>query len=117
SDVANNSWYEKAVIWSNQNGIAKGINESSFAPNAQVTREQLAQFLYSYAKYKGYDTGKTKELSGYQDRPSAWAEEAVKWAVGNEIINGKGNGVLDPKGTATRAEIAKMIMKFDEAVQ
>ncbi len=117
SDVSNNSWYEKAVIWSNQNGIAKGINESSFAPNAQVTREQLAQFLYSYAKYKGYDTGKTKELSGYQDRPSAWAEEAVKWAVGNEIINGKGNGVLDPKGTATRAEIAKMIMKFDEAVQ
>ncbi|WP_312648731.1 S-layer homology domain-containing protein [Aminipila sp.] len=116
TDVKNNSWYASAVIWSAENEVAKGVRENIFAPDAKVTREQFAQFLYAYAKHKGYNVTKTKGLSGYKDKPSAWAEEAVKWAVENQIISGKGNGILDPQGTATRAEIAQMMMKFNEKI-
>lgn len=114
ADINNNSWYAESVIWAAQNGVAKGVSDNTFSPDAKVTREQLAQFLYAYAKFKGYDVAKMNDLSSYKDKPSTWAEEAVKWAVGNGIMNGKGNGALDPKGTATRAEIAQMIMKFNE---
>ena len=100
------------MIWASEQGITKGLRENTFSPNSKVTREQFAQFLYSYAKYKGYSVEQTSELAMYKDRPSAWAENAVKWAVENEIIGGKGNSILDPQGTATRAEIAQMIMKF-----
>lgn len=79
-----------------------------------MTREQFAQFLYGYAKYKNRTAAKTNDLLSFQDNPSGWAEDAVKWAVGNEIMNGKGEGVLDPQGTATRAEIAQMVMKYKE---
>ncbi|MHB8061659.1 MAG: S-layer homology domain-containing protein [Ruminiclostridium sp.] len=113
-DVLNNSWYAQPVIWASEQGITKGISESSFAPNTNVTREQFAQFLYNYAKYKGYTLGQATDLSKYKDMPSASAKNAVMWAVGNEIISGKGNGMLDLQGIATRAEIAQMIMKFNK---
>lgn len=114
ADINNGSWYAESVIWAAQNEVAKGVSDNTFSPDAKVTREQLAQFLYAYAKFKGYNVAKTSALSSYKDKPSTWSEEAVKWAVGNGIMNGKGNGELDPKGTATRAEIAQMIMKFNE---
>lgn len=115
-DVSKTSWYTQAITWANQNQITMGINEDVFAPNEKVTREQLAQFLYNYAKLKGYNVTKTSNLAGYKDKPSVWAEEAVKWAVENQIITGKGNGMIDPKGTATRAEIAQMIMNFNKNI-
>jgi uncharacterized protein with FMN-binding domain len=116
-DVSNNSWYAQSVTWANQQGITKGVGESSFAPNANATRQQIAQFLYSYANYKGHNLEQVNDLSSYKDIPSGWAENAVKWAVGNKIMIGKGNGILDPQGTATRAEIAQMIMKFNKNIQ
>ncbi len=113
-DVLNDSWYAQAVIWANEQGVTKGTGENSFAPNSNVTREQFAQFLYNYAKYKGYNVEQATDLSKYKDMPSAWAEDAVKWAVNNGIISGKGNGMLDLQGIATRAEMAQMIMNFNK---
>lgn len=113
-DISNNSWYAQPVIWANEQKITGGLSENKFEPNVNVTREQFAQLLYNYAKYKGYDVNQSKDISSYSDMPSTWAESGIKWAVANEIMGGKGNNKLDPKGNATRAEIAKMIMSFDK---
>lgn len=113
-DVSTNSWYAQPVIWANEQKITGGLSENKFEPNANITREQFAQLLYNYAKQKGYDVNQTKDISNYSDKPSAWAESGIKWAVANEIIGGKGNNKLEPKGNATRAELAKMIMNFDK---
>lgn len=109
-------WYYNAVIWAQQSGIMGGYGNNLFGPNDPVTREQLASIFYSYAKYKGYDVSATGSLDSFTDKDSvsAWAQEAMKWAVGNGIINGRENNLLDPKGTATRAEIAAMLHRFIE---
>ena len=110
------AWYYNAVTWAQQNGIMGGYGDGKFGPNDPVTREQLASIFYRYAQYKGYDVTATGSLDSFTDKgsASAWAQEAIKWAVGNGIMGGKENNLLDPKGTATRAEIAAMLHRFVE---
>lgn len=78
----------------------QGYGDNLFGPGDPVTREQLAMIFYNYAKFKGYDTTASGDLSGFTDAGdlSPWAQEAMKWAVGSGVMSGKGNGILDPKG-------------------
>lgn len=93
-----------------------GDGGGKFGPNAPVTCEQLASIFYCYAKYKDCDVTVAGSLDRFTDKSdlSAWAQEAMKWAVGNGILNGRENNLLDPKGAATRAEIAAMLHRFVE---
>lgn len=110
------TWYYDAVTWAQQSGVMGGYGNNLFGPNDPVTREQLASIFFRYAQYKGYDVSTTGSLDRFTDKDnvSTWAQEAMKWAVGNGIMGGKGNSILDPKGTATRAEIAAMLHRFIE---
>ena len=116
SDVAAGAWYADAVNWTAAQGIVAGMGENSFAPDAPVTREQLSLILYGYARYKGYDTSASVSLSGYADRDSVavWAADSMGWAVSEGLISGRPGGYLDPAGTATRAEVAQILMNFCE---
>lgn len=114
TDVSAKAWYFDAVNWAKANGIMSGHGDGIFAPKDPITREQVALVLYNYAKYKGYDLTASADLSAYTDggSTSPWARAAMSWAVGSDLFHGKGAGVLDPKGTATRAEIAQLLMNF-----
>ena len=116
SDVAAGAWYSDAVNWTAAQGIVAGMGENSFAPDAPVTREQLSLILCGYARYKGYDTSASVSLSGYADRDSVavWAADSMGWAVSEGLISGRPGGYLDPAGTATRAEVAQILMNFCE---
>lgn len=116
SDVAAGAWYADAVNWTAAQGIVAGMGENSFAPDAPVTREQLSLILYGYTRYKGYDTSASVSLSGYADRDSVavWAADSMGWAVSEGLISGRPGGYLDPAGTATRAEVAQILMNFCE---
>lgn len=111
TDVPAREWYADAVNWAAQKGYVKGYDSSHFGPNDSVTREQLAAILWRYA---GEPTGKKAALSSFTDagKASEYALPALRWAVQNEIIRGKGNNRLDPAGTATRAEVAQMLMNY-----
>ncbi len=110
------AWFYDAVTWAQQKGIMGGFGGGKFGPDEQVTREQLASIFYRYAQVKGYDVTNIGSLDSFTDREnvSDWAQEAMKWAVSSGIINGGENNLLDPKGTATRAEIAAMLHRFIE---
>lgn len=120
TDVASGQWYSDAVIWAYNQGIVAGYNDGSgrFGINDYITREQIAKMLYEYAVKRGYATTQRQSLDGFTDRSrvSAWANEYMSWAVGAGIISGKPNGDgsyrLEPRGHATRAECAAMIMRF-----
>ena len=118
-DVPEKSWYRSSVMWAVKNNITKGISATKFGGNDNVTREQVATFLYSYATLKGLDTSNTTELDSFPDAAtvSGWAAKQMKWANACKIVNGKakdGQVLLDPKANATRAEVAKMIVNFIE---
>ena len=118
-DVAADAWYADAVNWAAAQGIVKGYDTGAFGPEDSVTREQLAAILYRYAQAKGYDTTQGgMAVREFSDSASIsdWAQEAMAWAVNAQVLSGKGNGVLDPQGTATRAEVAQMLMNFGEHV-
>ena len=118
-DVAADAWYADAVNWAAARGIVKGYDTGAFGPEDSVTREQLAAILYRYAQAKGYDTTQGgMAVREFSDSASIsdWAQEAMAWAVNAQVLSGKGNGVLDPQGTATRAEVAQMLMNFGEHV-
>ena len=114
TDVEEGRYYTEAVAWADKNGIAMGYGNNKFGPSDPVTREQLAAILYRYAQYKGMDVSVKGELSGFTDagKASAYAREPLGWAVGQGILNGKGGGILDPRGQATRAETAAMLQRF-----
>lgn len=116
-DVPVGQWYTDAVIWANDAKIVSGMGEGLFAPNMEITREQMVAMLYNYAKYKGYDVTASADLSTFADSASvsAWAQPAMQWAVAEGYISGMGANQLAPQGTATRAEIASVIMRFMEA--
>lgn len=118
SDVPGGAWYENAVIWASANGIATGYEDGSFRPEAVITREQLATILYRYATQKGYDVTGRAELSQFSDAGniSAYAETAMSWAKSAGIITGSDWGGVSPTNTATRAEVAAMLMRFCENV-
>lgn len=110
------AWFYDAVTWAQQNGIMGGYDNSSFAPNDPITREQLAAIFYRYAQYKGYDTTQggmaIREFHDYESI-SDYAMSAMAWAVNTGLVKGDSN-LLYPKGTATRAEIAAMLHRFVE---
>ena len=113
-DVSASAWYADAVAWASANGVVSGYENGGFGPGDPVTREQLAAILYRYAQLSGKDTDQTADLSGYTDSVtiSAWAPQALKWAVGSGLISGTGTHTLSPRGTATRAQIAVILQNF-----
>ena len=116
SDIPTGQWYTDAVAWALENGIVRGYSDSLFGPNDPITREQLAAILYRYAQYKGYDTAASADLSRYTDlgQLSEWAQEAMAWANSEGIISGTSAVTLAPKDSATRAQVAALIMRFCE---
>ena len=115
TDVPSGKWYENAIAWASQNGIAGGVGNDRFAPDNGITRQQLAELLYNYAKYKGYDVsvGEDTNILSYEDvlTISDYAYPALQWACGAGIINGN-NGYLNPNAPATRAQVAAMLQRF-----
>ena len=113
SDVPTGQWYSDAIAWATEKGIFEGYGNGTFGPNDPITREQLAALFYRYASHKGYDTSAVGSLEQFsdKDKASSWALDALKWAIGSGLMNGKGD-TLDPTGTATRAEIAAMLHRF-----
>ena len=113
ADVPAGTWYTDAVGWAAKNGVASGTG-AGFAPTAAVTREQLAVFLYNYAKAQGMDLNAGSKLGGYTDANdiSAWAVTAMDWATGQGLISGKTGNRLDPSGTTSRAEVATILVRF-----
>lgn len=125
SDVEAGMWFTDAVTWANENQIVTGYGGGAFGPSDNITREQMAAILCRYAKSAGYDVseaGESVDLSAassvFKDGTdvSPYAVDSVKWAVGCGLLSGKGDGVLDPQGTATRAEVAQILMRFCENV-
>lgn len=109
-------WYETAVTWAAQTGVSTGYGDGTFQPGDSITRQEFAQMLYNYAKYKGYDLSAEGDLSQFPDSNTVadWAEAAMSWANGNELINGHDDGTIDAGGTAIRAQAASILMKFDQ---
>jgi hypothetical protein len=114
SDVPAGEYYARAVDWANRQEIVKGYGDSRFGPLDNITREQMAVILYKFAEFKGYDTSAAADLGIFHDSSSvsSWARDAVKWAVASQILTGKGNGILDPSGNASRAEAASILMRL-----
>ena len=114
NDVALDAWYTDAVIWANENGIVTGYGNGLFGSNDSITREQLAVMLYRYAKFMKYDTAESGDLSAFADAgdTSGWAAEALSWAYAEGIITGRTTTTIAPQGTATRAEVATILMRF-----
>lgn len=118
ADVTADQYYANAVAWAAQNGIVSGISQTTFAPNAAITREQMAAILYRYAQYKGYDVTAHADLSVYTDaaQVDAYAADAMAWANGTGLVTGTGTSTLSPLGNASRAQIAAILMRFCETV-
>lgn len=115
ADVESSMYYADAVAWAAENGIVTGLNATIYAPAHSITREQLAAMLYRMAQHNGQaSAGSADVLNGFADRNAVhdWAKDAMCWAIENGIVTGKGNAVLDPTGTATRAEVAAMLTRF-----
>lgn len=118
TDVAADAWYADAVAWAADAGIVTGVSNTTFAPDVTMTREQIATILYRYAAYKGYDVTASNDLSGYADAGEigSYAVEAMGWANGAGLITGSTATTLNPLGSATRAEVATILMRFLESV-
>ena len=117
SDVKSGTWYSNAVSWAAANGVVNGVGNNKFDPEGKITREQMATILFRYAQKKGIDTSKRGNLGDFPDvnRVSSYAKDAVQWAVGEKIINGS-DGKLLPQGSATRAQVATILMRFIENI-
>lgn len=116
------SWYKKAVAWAYENGIVNGISATKFGPSENITREQMAAIFYRYSAFCGYDTSQSANISGYPDakKVSKYAAQAMRWANGIGLIQGKpaaGGNILNPKGDATRAEVATILQRYSAFVK
>lgn len=119
SDVRRGQWYSEAVSWAAKNGIVTGVGDNKFEPDTQITREQIATILYRYAQKKRADTAARGSLSAFPDngKVNGWAKTALQWCVGEGLIGGtneNGRVYLDPQGTATRAQVATILMRYIE---
>ena len=114
ADVPAGRWYADAVAWTAENGIFVGYGENKFGPDDPITREQLATIFFRYADYKGCDMTAKGTLDRFRDaaKVSDYARAAMQWAFGSGLIQGKPDDVLDPQGTATRAEIAAILHSY-----
>ena len=117
ADVDMGAYYANAVSWAKQNGIVSGVTENEFAPDSNITREQIATILFRYAQYKGMEAITLEENLHFvdSDEISEYAVSAMNWAVGKGLIKGKSETTLNPKDNATRAEIAAILQRFIEA--
>lgn len=109
-------WCSAAIDWAAENGIVNGFDEKTFAPKANITREQMAMILYRYAAFKGVDVSATRDITGFvdYDSVSVVAREAMAWANAEGIINGGHNNDLMPKDGATRAQVAAILHRYIE---
>jgi len=116
TDVEAGKWYADAITWAAENGIFAGYGKDKFGPDDPITREQLAAIFYRYADYKGYDLTVKGNPDTFKDadKITDYAKTAMGWAVGSGLVKGKSSNLLDPQGTATRAEIAAMLHRFIE---
>ena len=118
TDVASGTWYYDAVLWASQNDIVAGMSETTFAPQENITREQIVAIFSRYtAKFSPDKTEATAELTSFADSASVsdWALDDMKWAVAYKVINGSpsaGKLYLNPQGNATRAEVATILMQY-----
>ncbi|NCC67339.1 MAG: hypothetical protein EOM14_03955 [Clostridia bacterium] len=117
TDVTSDSWYAKGIRWAYNNSVVSGTG-SGFSPDESVTREQLITMLYRYANYRTLDAANSGSIASFSDvaKVSDWAAVSMKWAVAEGLITGRADGNLSPKGTATRAEVATILMRFCENV-
>ena len=119
TDVDSDDWFAEAVRWATSEGVVNGVGDNAYAPNDPLTREQMAVMLYAYAVYKGYDTTQggmaIREFGDYEE-VSDWAATAMDWAVNAGLLGGKPGNLLDPAGSATRAEIATILRNFCENI-
>ncbi len=116
TDVPEGKWFTDAVIWASTNRIVSGYGGGLYGPNDYITREQMATMLRNYSDYKGYDTTKTADITGYADYDtvSSWAVSAFGWSVAEGIVQGKTADKLMPKDNATRAEAATLLTRYIE---
>ena len=117
-DVAKGQWYSDAVAWAAENEIVSGITSTEFAPDSDISREQMALIIYRFAKMQGYNVSDVADLSSFADTDdvSDWALDALSWANKTELVNGTSETTLSPKATATRAQVAAILMRFCENV-
>ena len=119
TDVDSEAYYANAVAWAKQNGIVNGVTENEFAPDNNITREQIAAIMHRYAQYKGYNVsvGENTNILSYTDSESIseYAVASMQYVVGSGLIKGKSDTTLNPKDNATRAEIAAILQRFIEA--
>lgn len=115
-DVVEGSYYEKAVIWAEKYGIVKGISDTEFAPDVEITREQMSAIMHRFAKYMGYDVsvGEDTNILSYEDfaEISEYAIPSMQWAVGAGLMKGQTDSILNPRATTTRAEVATLLQRF-----
>ena len=118
TDVAAGQYYADAVAWAAQNGIVSGTSATTFSPDGVITREQMAAILYRYAQYKGYDVTAKADLSVFTDaaQVSTYATDAMAWANASGLISGTSATTLSPAGSATRAQVATILMRFCENI-
>ncbi|MFA5342289.1 MAG: S-layer homology domain-containing protein, partial [Clostridia bacterium] len=112
SDVAEGMWYTNAVYWAADKNIVNGY-DGKFHPNDTLTREQMTAILYRYSTYKKYDVTKAGDLSSYTEKPSAWAQVSVSWAVAEGLLTSN-DGSFNLQGDITRGQIASVLKKFIE---
>ena len=115
TDVNSKAWYAKAIKWAASNGIVHGYGGTNkFGPNDNIKRQDLAGILRNYANYKGKNVNVTSDLIKFKDYKNIdnYAKPSMEWAVGKGVITGNGDGTLNPKGNATRAEAASIIYKY-----
>lgn len=120
ADVAAGAWYEKAVAWASQNGIVNGYGDDLFGPNDAITREQMAAILFRYAQYKGLEAVTLEEnLGAFEDagQIGEYAVQAFNWVVGQGLMTGVTNSTLEPQSSATRAQVATILMRYCEALE
>ena len=120
-DVPANEYYTDAVAWAAENGIVNGVDATHFAPNDEVTREQIAAILFRYAENKGVDTSKRADLNAFPDanKVSDYAKDALAWANAEGLVKGSkenGKDYLDPTGSATRAQVATILARYAQNV-
>ena len=116
TDVDGEAWYAEAVYWARLHKVAEGDGDGTFRPGDEISREEFAQMLYNYAKYKDCDLSAEGDLGRFPDGDSVqdWALPAMTWANGSELINGHDDGTLEPAGVTTRAQAAAILMRFDQ---
>ena len=118
ADVPEGQWYSDAVAWAASNGIVSGITSTEFAPDSDISREQMALIIYRFAKMQDYDVTIKADISSFADTAdiSDWALDALSWTNKTELVNGTSETTLSPKATATRAQVAAILMRFCETL-